>query len=60
MSSFIAFYSAKKDFSVTLNSFLVMVAKVKQGFSLSSFCGNNFLFLSHSCTNKSLINILHT
>jgi len=31
---------------MTLNSFLIIVTKVKQGFSLSSFPGNNFFCLS--------------
>ena len=35
--SFIAFYSAKKDLSKTLNSCIIIVAKVEQGLSLSSF-----------------------
>jgi len=42
--SFIAFYSAKKDLSMTLNSFLIIVARVKQGLSLSSIPGNFFCF----------------
>jgi hypothetical protein len=42
-----------------VNSFL-MVAKVKQGLSLSSLSGDRFLFLSHFCANKSPMNILHT
>ena len=44
--SFIAFYSAKKDLAMTLNSCLIIVAKVKQGLSLSSFPGNNFFCFS--------------
>ena len=44
--SFIAFYSAKKDLSMALNSCLIIVAKVKQGFSLPFFPGNNFFGFS--------------
>ena len=44
--SFIAFYSAKKDLSMTLNICLIIIAKVKQGFSLSCFPSNNFFCFS--------------
>ena len=44
--SFIVFYSAKKDLSMTLNSFFIIVAMVKQGLSWSSFPGNNFFCFS--------------
>jgi len=49
------FYSAKKDLSMTLNSFFIIVAKVKQGFSLSSFPGNNF-FVSQSFLHQQITN----
>ena len=44
--SFIAFYSAKKDLSMTLNICLIIIAKVKQGFSLFCFPSNNFFCFS--------------
>ena len=46
LNSFIAFYSANKDLSMTWNCFFIIVVKVKQSLSLSSFPSNNFFCFS--------------
>ena len=58
--SFIAFYSAKKDLSMTLNSMPHHCCQGKTGSFFIFLSWQQFLlFLSHSCTNKWPINILH-